>query len=231
MKLKPKVTKSSLKCNLLLLTVFSLSVAFVCTRTTCRQKKTVSVRSFASEPSRKVVWTCSHIYLGRWSNKPWKTLLLHYPTGISPVILLKQRDREREWVDEEGEDEEEERERESGVMGREMFIFRGRGAGEHVFNSHNWSSCHFCTYCSHSFHLLNPRIIRSHCVNCYYMLRWKHFCSFVMKCRTLHFFLAVSVYCLQKRWPRTVPDAEDSGQIKLRSRFSKTSKNQRTVHI
>lgn len=70
-----------------------------------------------------MVWTCSHIYLGWWSNKPWKTLLLHYPTGISPVIHLKQRDK---WVDEEGEEEEEE-ERERVAWWDERCLSSGEG--------------------------------------------------------------------------------------------------------
>lgn len=105
----------------------------VCTRTTCKQRnKIVSVwESFTCEPSvawSKVVWTCSHIYLGWWSNKPWKTLLLHYPTGISPVIHYKQRDREKWRVVEEGEEEESE----NGVMGGWTGRCLSSGEGEQV---------------------------------------------------------------------------------------------------
>lgn len=90
-------------------------------------KKWVSVWGFHHWTQGEVVWTCSLLYLGWWSNRPWKALLLHYPTGISPLIhrgrgtekddgwMRKRRRRRREgkgWWE--------------GGRAREMFIVRER---------------------------------------------------------------------------------------------------------
>lgn len=54
-----------------------------------KEGMTVSVWGFHHWTQGEVVWTCSLLYLWWWSNRPWKALLLNYPTGISPLIHRK----------------------------------------------------------------------------------------------------------------------------------------------
>lgn len=60
------------------------------------KRKKSFVKEFHQWSQAKVVWTCSLLYLRWWSNKPWKALLLHYPTGISSVIPTKKKKGDRE---------------------------------------------------------------------------------------------------------------------------------------
>lgn len=99
------------------------------------KKKMVSVWGFHHWIKGEVVWTCSLLYLWWWSNVSWKALLLHYPTGISPLIHRKRgTERDNGWM-------KKRRRRRSGVKGwwdggRERCLSLGKGCAEECLLLH-----------------------------------------------------------------------------------------------
>lgn len=119
-----------------------------------KEGMTVSVWGFHHWTQGEVVWTCSLLYLWWWSNRPWKALLLNYPTGISPLIHRKRgTERDDGWMRKVMSGRRREgKGRWEGGKEREMFIVGERMCKEVFpasFKSGNWSNLHSCLIESH----------------------------------------------------------------------------------